>query len=250
MYKTAISLALLGVASTMATPAAALEIRFTDLGDKHRVMERRTGSEDELAASAELALNATPFRHRPDLVYDETWVADIGTLLTRDLDDDGYYTGFSLSIDVDTHRAHQDVYLSLYTRDSSGSVSPLHRTGHFAIYGDALSDEYQIDIDLVTSYPADAYDLLIDVHDAWDDRILDTVADNQFSNLGRLPLESEDLDIAPNPPILQPVIPTNDDGQAPTGSIRVVEHAGSASLWWLAGLSLLIVRRWARRPEV
>ena len=173
MYKNAISLAFFGIASVTALPVDALEISFSDLDNKHRVTERTTGSAEDLAASAALALQATPFRHRPDLVFNETWVAEIGTLLTRDLDNDGYFTGFSLSVDVDTFFTDQDVYLALYTRDSSGTESPLHRTRDFSIYGDALSDEYEIDIDLVTSYPADTYDLIIDVHNARDDRILD-----------------------------------------------------------------------------
>jgi len=238
MYKSAISLAFLGISSLTTTSAGAVEIRFTELDEKHRVTEQMTGSDLEIARSAELALQATPFRHRPDLVYDETWVADIGTLLTRDLDDDGYYTGFSLSIDVDTHRAHHEIYLAINTRNSNGTISPLYRTSDFTIYGDAYSDELQVDIDLVNSYPADSYNLLIDVFDAWDDRLLDTVADQQFSNLGQLPLESEDLDIAP----ARPVIPANDQGEEPVRNIRVVEHAGSASLWWLAGLALLACR--------
>ncbi len=237
MYKSAISLALLAITSLAATSALAFEIRFTDLGDKHRVTEQRTGTDEEIAASVELALQEPSVQYRHDLLYDETWVADVGTLLTRDLDNDGYYTGFSLSIDVDTHRANQTIYLFIETRDSDGNVSPLHRTADFEIYGDALSDEYRIDIDLVTSYPADAYDLLIDVHDAWDDRVLDTVRSNQFSNLSRLPLESEDLDFEPS----SPVVPVNDQ-ELPTGSVRVVEHAGSASWMWLSGLALLVLR--------
>ena len=252
MYKNAISLAFFGIASVTALPVDALEISFSDLDNKHRVTERTTGSAEELAASAALALQATPFRHRPDLVFNETWVAEIGTLLTRDLDNDGYFTGFSLSVDVDTFFTDQDVYLALYTRDSSGTESPLHRTRDFSIYGDALSDEYEIDIDLVTSYPADTYDLIIDVHNARDDRILDSVDNRQFSNLRRLPLESEDLDVAPRPPISQPDTPSNDDGLVPAGSIRVAEHAGSASGWWLAGLFLLAARTrcGGRRPRV
>ena len=252
MYKNAISLAFFGIASVTALPVDALEISFSDLDNKHRVTERTTGSAEDLAASAALALQATPFRHRPDLVFNETWVAEIGTLLTRDLDNDGYFTGFSLSVDVDTFFTDQDVYLALYTRDSSGTESPLHRTRDFSIYGDALSDEYEIDIDLVTSYPADTYDLIIDVHNARDDRILDSVDNRQFSNLRRLPLESEDLDVAPRPPITEPDTPSNDDGLVPAGSIRVAEHAGSASGWRLAGLFLLAARTrcGGRRPRV
>jgi len=208
MYKSAISLAFLAITSLAATSASAFEIRFTDLGDKHRVTEQRTGTDEEIAASVELALQEPSVQYRHDLLYDETWVADVGTLLTRDLDNDGYYTGFSLSIDVDTHRANQTIYLFIETRDSDGNVSPLHRTADF-----------------------------IDVHDAWDDRVLDTVRSNQFSNLSRLPLESEDLDFEPS----SPVVPVNDQ-ELPTGSVRVVEHAGSASWMWLSGLALLVLR--------
>ena len=95
MYKNAISLALFGIASFTALSVDALEISFSDLDNKHRVTERTTGSAEELAASAALALQTTQFRHRPDLVFNETWVAEIGTLLTRDLDNDGYFTALA-----------------------------------------------------------------------------------------------------------------------------------------------------------
>ncbi len=118
------------------------------------------------------------------------WVANIGTLLFDDLDGDGYHSGFSLTIDVDSEFGDTDVYTAIYLAGSNEELNLLHTSERFTIYGSLIGDEYRIDTELRNNFPTDYYDITIDVHDAWSEAILDTVNARLFSNLDALPLES------------------------------------------------------------
>jgi hypothetical protein len=171
---------------------------------------------------------------------DHAWITGIGTLLYHDSDRDGFHTGFSLSVDADTVRNVTDVYLSIDLRRSLFPLERLHTSRNFTLYGNSLTDEYQIDIDLLQNYPAGYYDLSIELHDAYDNRILDRVTAADFSNLSRLPLESEDQDSIYDTIYPEPHFPpANDD-------IYVQEYAGSAGLLTTLCLSLSL---WTRRRE-
>ena len=171
---------------------------------------------------------------------DVAWITGIGTLLYNDSDHDGYHSGFSLTIDADTSMNIMDVYLSVDLQSYSGVQERLHTSNNFSLYGRTLTDEYQIDIDLLQNYPTDEYDLTIELHDTYDHRVLDSVSARDFSNLSALPLESEDLDYVYNPGPVQPSYPpANDD-------IYVGEYAGSTGLLTTLCLSLSL---WARRKK-
>ncbi len=173
-------------------------------------------------------------------VDDVAWITGIGTLLYHDDDNDGYHSSFSLTIDADTSRNITDVYVSIDLQSYYGLRERLHTSSNFSLYGRTLTDEYQIDIDLLQNYPADEYDLTIELHDSYDNRVLDRVSASDFSNLSALPLESEDLDYAYNPRPLRPSYPpANDD-------IYVEEYAGSTGLLITLGLLLAL---WARRKS-
>ncbi len=122
----------------------------------------------------------------------QVWVASIGTLLFDDLDGDGYHSGFSLSMDVDSEFGDTDVYATIYLSGSNEELNLLHTSERFTIYGSLIGDEYRIDTELRNNYPTDYYDVTIDVHDAWSDEVLDSVNARVFSNLNALPLESSD----------------------------------------------------------
>ena len=184
----------------------------------------------------------TDFRHVP-WTDDVAWITGIGTLLYHDSDRDGYHSGFSLTIDADTSKSIMDVYVSIDLQSYYGLRERLHTSSNFSLYGRTLTDEYQIDIDLLQNYPADEYDLYIELHDTYDHRVLDRVSAGDFSNLSALPLESEDLDYVYNPRPLQPSYPpANDD-------IYVEEYAGSTGLLTTLCLSLSLWARRKRRTE-
>ena len=171
---------------------------------------------------------------------DVAWITGIGTLLYHDSDNDGYHSGFSLTIDADTSMNFMDVYVTIDLQSYSGLRERLHTSSNYSLYGRTLTDEYQIDIELLQNYPTDEYDLTVELHDVYDHRVLDRVSARDFSNLSALPLESEDLDYFYDSRPVQPLYPpANDD-------IYVEEYAGSTGLLTALCLSFSL---WARRKR-
>ena len=174
---------------------------------------------------------------------DIAWLNEVGTLLFDDLDGDGYFSGISLSLDADTEFASVDVYATI---DIQSALSPngffderLHTTQPFTIYGRSLNDEYRVDIDLITNFSPDIYDLQISLVDAYSHEILDRVDAQVFRNLSSLSLESqdnEDVFIAVNN---RPVRPGND-------GVFVEEFAGSGGPVLLGLFLLALIRRLKR----
>jgi len=52
----------------------------------------------------------------------QVWISDIGTLLFDDLDGDGYHSGFSVSIDVDSEFGDTEVYAKIYIESTQPDV--------------------------------------------------------------------------------------------------------------------------------
>lgn len=173
--------------------------------------------------------------------HDIAYITDIGTLLYRDTDRDGYFAGLSLTIDADTPHHDERVYASIDLVTPDQRTERLHTSGHFTLYGTSLSDEYRIDIDLVRNYPTANYDLQISLHGARDDRLLDRVGAVHFSNLRQLPLESEDLDLQFDNPDSH----TSPDSHVPVSNndIRVSEYGGSAGLTLLMFMLSTVIAR-------
>lgn len=185
-------------------------------------------------ANAQLvSQNDGGLRHHP-WQDDIAWISSIGTLLHDDADTDGYYNGFSLTVDADSAYQHIDVYLTIDVQLGGQHRERLHSGSDFTLYRQSLTDGYRIDIDLLRNYPAGHYDLWVELHDAYDHRTLDTVGADDFNNLYSLPLESRDMDYLPAN--LQAPRPANDD-------IAVTEHAGSAGFAMLILMGLISIIR-------
>ena len=176
----------------------------------------------------------------------DTWITDIGTLLYRDDDGDGYYSGFSLTIDADTHYHRADIYAAIDIQRVVGTRERLHTSQTFTVYNDSNADEYRIDIDLLSNYAAGDYDLHIDIHDAYNHTVLDSVGAALFSNLSRLPLESSDLEYHV---IDEHEYDQNSSQQPVNDDIRVVEYTGSSGIPVLLFLLVagLMRRGWSRQ---
>ena len=171
---------------------------------------------------------------------DIAWLSEVGTLLFNDSDGDGYFSGLSLSLDVDSEFSSVDVYATI---DIQSALSPnrffnerLHTTRTFTVYGRILSDEYRVDIDLISNYSPDIYDLQISLVDAYSHEILDRVDAQDFRNLSSLSLESQDNEDVFVPVNNRPVRPSND-------SVRVEEFAGSGGPALLALFLLALILR-------
>lgn len=178
---------------------------------------------------------ANGLRHRV-WFEDEAWISGIGTLLYQDYDKDGYFAGFGLSIDADTPYDYSEVYATIDVLTSDTDRQRLHTTANFTIHGNSLADEYRVDIELLRNFPAGHYDIVVNLVNAYGGHVIDSVSAYDFSNLSNLPLESTDLNSAPNLPDTTISITHNAD-------IRVAEYAGATGLWMLA---LLVVIRLIR----
>jgi len=144
-------------------------------------------------------------RHHYDQA--EIWVADVGTLLFSDTDDDGYFSGFSLSLDVDVEWDTAEVFAKIYLQPDNADSSLLHTTNVFTIYERAATDRYRVEVELLDNYPAGNYDLIVDVVNASTGRVADSVSYATHLNLDDLPLESADYQPA-EPIHHEPVEPT------------------------------------------
>jgi len=198
----------------------------------------------------------------------EIWVADVGALLFSDTDHDGYFAGFSVSLDVDVEWGFADVYAKIYLQPNGDELRFLHATNVFTVYEREASDRYRVDIDLIDNYPAGDYDVIIDLVDASNNHLVDSVSYLTHRNLDNLPLESADYQPY-SPPREEPVHVEDmkPHGDAPVdnhepdaeeheddeyydddnSSIRVVEYGGSMGILTLAMLGMAGAARLRRR---
>ena len=203
-----------------------------------------TGESGETNDADELAQRNSSFL----LAFgDEAWISEVGVLLRADLDADGFFAGFSLSLDADTARGNLEVFATIdITRSDSNfnNARPtrLFTTVPFILYGQSRSDEYRVDIDLLNNYNPDFYDLTVTLLDARDGQILDQVGANEFRNLDALPLESEEFDGGFVPVGDRPYNTANDD-------VVAIEYSGASGPLVLAVLLLSMLAR-IRRTQV
>lgn len=122
------------------------------------------------------------------------WVHNARTELFFDDDDDGYYTRLVLDFDVDTVFDHADVYAVLYLSFELGPWQEYADTDVFRVFGRSGDDNYVLETDLVEGFPRGSYDLLIEVYDAFDDRMVAEFGPDDSSNLALLPLEDQQRD--------------------------------------------------------
>ena len=179
------------------------------------------------------------------------WITRIGNLLFDDRDRDGFHSGFSLSIDVDSDYGDTDVFASIYLLGENGQSSLLHTTSRFSVYGTLRGDEYRVDTELRNNFEADYYNVTVDIHDAWTGQVLDTANARSFSNLGGLPLEAASTDTSTllSHPGHSAVASAQNVG---TADVVVTEFAGSLSpvfalLGALLGILVFLKNRLDRR---
>lgn len=171
--------------------------------------------------------STTGLRH---LHRNDTQLVETGIQLSRDQDHDGYFSAFSLEMDVDT-RDQLEVYADIFLQRRFQSPQLLHSTRSFHLYGNSTSDEYRVDVTLANNFPAGHYDLIIEIRDAWSEELLDSVSEADFRNLGGLPLEDE-----------SGWVPRHDDDTV------VVEYAGATAPLGLLILALSLIFLRTRSP--
>lgn len=129
------------------------------------------------------------------------WIYDADTDLFYDYDADGYYHYLRVWFDADTSFIDARVQARLYLRRPGGSWQLYFVTNPFTITGSAGFDDYEVETELVSGYPTDEYDVLIELYDA---DFGDFVADYgpfDSSAFSLLPLEDTIADNATPPTV-------------------------------------------------
>ncbi|BFT31362.1 hypothetical protein D210916BOD24_25380 [Alteromonas sp. D210916BOD_24] len=120
----------------------------------------------------------------------EYWIYETWVTLHSDLDADGYHSTFSVEFDADTIFTSAPVYAVLYL-GRNGTYDAIHVSSEFYIYGEDSTDTFTIESTLVSGFPSDDYDILLELYDA-DSETLVTFTDGyDDAALAYVPLESE-----------------------------------------------------------
>lgn len=225
MHRTTLPALLLAAALTPVIPALASSPEAT-VRQQVRITEGYDTATGSLPGDSGELMSRSGTRHGSGHWPPEIWIADVGMSLFGDRDQDGYFSGFAVSIDADIDYGQAEVYASLYLARDDEALRPFHTTAVFSLYDRSATDRYRIEAQLIDAFAPGHYDLLIDLHDAHTGHIVDTVSAVTFRNLENLPLESDDH--AP---------PTT------AASLTITEYGGNTGP---AALLLLLLASWYR----
>lgn len=137
-----------------------------------------------------------------DVTYEQSsvqgfWFYDVVTDLITDEDNDGFYSTFAFTFDVDSDYAATDVYAEIYFLNEFDEWELDYTSSDFTIYGDSASDKRVVEFDWNSGYPSGYYDFKIVIRDAISDERL-VEASSELGALSQIPLESYDRDDAYN----------------------------------------------------
>lgn len=156
-----------------------------------------------------------------------SWFDTVDLEMSRDLDNDRYYSKLYVKFDAHTQKQRQDVYAVYSLINDRNQLYQVYTSSIFALYGSSRTDQFAIEMPL-SGIPRDVYKLRIQLRDAASGALLAELSGNDTSSLSRLLLESTATD---GPP-----------------SVVIVEehHGGSVGILALTALSLLAISRRSR----
>jgi hypothetical protein len=128
---------------------------------------------------------------------DDHWIYDADVELFDDFDSDGYFRFLSVRVDADSLSLGVYVFAELYLSPDGVNWELYHVTDDFMIGGQTGDDEIFIETELVTGYPRNHYDLLIELYDADFGTFSDEFGPNQSEDFSLLPLEDATRDPEP-----------------------------------------------------
>ncbi|MDM7859432.1 choice-of-anchor H family protein [Alteromonas sp. ASW11-36] len=154
------------------------------------------------------------------------WIYDSWTSVSDDFDYDGYYTQLNVEFDADTVYTRAYVYAVIYL--GIGDVfESLHVTSVFAIDAQSSLDSFVVESELISGYPPNDYEVLIELYDADTDELVALTDGYDDADLAFIPLESENYEVIEERVVI------------------IEEHGGSLSgviLLLLAGIGLRALR--------
>ena len=121
------------------------------------------------------------------------WFYDITTDLITDYDNDGFYSEFALSFDVDTDYASADVYAEIFFLNEQGQWELEYSSSDITLQGNSTTDTQHLEFDWQSGYPTGYYDFKIVIRDSYsNEQLVETYS--EFYALNEVPLESADRD--------------------------------------------------------
>jgi hypothetical protein len=124
---------------------------------------------------------------------EEFWIYDSWVTLDHDIDYDGYYSRFTLEFDADTIYTNAPVYAVVYLGNND-IYDSIHVSSVFDIYGEDSSDSFVLENTLISGFPPQEYDLLIELYDAYTDTLVAFSDSYDDADLYMLSLESDDYE--------------------------------------------------------
>jgi hypothetical protein len=143
--------------------------------------------------------------------------------LHTDTDFDGYYRRLDLSFDANVYSGSAYIYANIYLSFEGGPWNLLYTSNDFKITGNSMMDEYVVETELDSGYPAGYYDVLIELYDAYSNQFLIDYGPYDSSELSALPMEDRRSDLSEN---------YND------GNYDAYAFYGSGSFGWISLLLL------------
>ncbi len=156
-------------------------------------------------------------------------IYNVTTELLSDLDYDGFYHHFSITVDADTIFSNAYVYAKLYLSYEGGPWNYYASSASYPIYADSSFDTFVIDTVLENGYDTGYYDIRIELYDAeFNTRVVSYGPYDDYS-INALPLEDNFRD-------------DGYDNYHPVADTLIIGSGTIGSGIWLILLSLLIAR--------
>jgi hypothetical protein len=136
--------------------------------------------------------------HQADYLRPDFSIYNAVSFLQDDYDFDGYFQSFTVTFDADvysyTDNQIAEVYALLYLSTNGGPWIHYYTTDSFIIEGNTDADQYEVITTLLSGYPPESYDVLIDLYQTGYEDIVATYSSADTNALYALPIESSDFD--------------------------------------------------------
>jgi len=193
----------------------------------------KEGSRTESGSAEKLTLT-TSYMHSGNFS-----IYTVDTNLISDMDYDGFYHRFSITIDADTSYTDADVYAKIYLSYEGGPWNYMASSDIYHIHSDSAQDAFTIETELTDGFYAGYYDVRIELYDANYNEWVLSYGPYDDSSISTLPLEDSYNDNFYD----------NFDEYSHTTTEVFVSGHGSMGGWLLLALSLMLVaRKFSTKP--
>ena len=124
----------------------------------------------------------------------EVTIYDAVTELISDINDDGFYHRFAVTIDADTVYPEAYIFAELYLSYEGGPWNYFASSDSYHIYGDSDQDTFTIETELAEGFEPGYYDIRIELYDADTGYRILTYGPYDDTSLSTLPLEDSYFD--------------------------------------------------------